>query len=198
MPVSVLKGGGGGYTELAHCVAAKAEAGRSSMSGVEHLCEALQEQSPQPHEANASIVAQFIKDAQELSNQSRSKRPGHCASFRMSIKIKFSEMPRRLLLSLGVPSRPSSGSGPGPVQVPSRVQRGPVQIRHVFCFPAFRAHPDAEVGAIPARPGPILLPSVPSTIGPGRAETDFSATSDQCFLGAVEDFPRFGFFTWAI
>ena len=34
------------------------------------------------------------------------------------------------------------------------------------------------VGAIPARPGPILLPSVPYRIGPGRAETDFLATSD--------------------
>ena len=29
-----------------------------------------------------------------------------------------------------------------------------------------------------ARPGPILPPSVPSRIGLGRAETDFSATSD--------------------
>ena len=28
-------------------------------------------------------------------------------------------------------------------------------------------------GPIPARPGPILVPSVPSRIGPGRAETDF-------------------------
>ena len=34
------------------------------------------------------------------------------------------------------------------------------------------------MGAIPARPGPILLPSVPYRIGPGRAETDFLATSE--------------------
>ena len=78
----------------------------------------------------------------------------------------------------GVPSRPSPGSYPGPVQVPSRVRGGPVQIRHVLCFTVFRAHPGPEVGAIPARPGPILLPSVPYRVGPGRAETDFLATSD--------------------
>ena len=78
----------------------------------------------------------------------------------------------------GVPSRPSPGSYPGPVQVPSRVRGGPVQIRHVLCFTVFRTHPGPEVGAIPARPGPILLPSVPYRIGPGRAETDFLATSD--------------------
>ena len=78
----------------------------------------------------------------------------------------------------GVPSRPSPGSYPGPVQVPSRVRGCPVQIRHVLCFTVFRTHPGPEVGAIPARPGPILLPSVPYRIGPGRAETDFLATSE--------------------
>ena len=77
-----------------------------------------------------------------------------------------------------MPSRPSPGSYPGPVQVPSRVRGGPVQIRHVLCFTVFRTHPGPEVGAIPARPGPILLPSVPYRIGPGRAETDFLATSE--------------------
>ena len=79
----------------------------------------------------------------------------------------------------GVPSRPSPGSYPGPVQVPSRVRGGPVQIRHVLCFTVFRTHPGPEVGAIPAPPGPILLPSVPYRIGPGRAETDFLATSER-------------------
>ena len=34
------------------------------------------------------------------------------------------------------------------------------------------------MGAIPAHPGPILLPNVPYRIGPGRAETGFLATSD--------------------
>ena len=57
-------------------------------------------------------------------------------------------------------SRPSPGSDPGPVQIPSRVRGGPVQIRHVLCFSAFRTHPGPEVGATPARPGPILVPSV--------------------------------------
>ena len=80
----------------------------------------------------------------------------------------------------GVPFRPSPGSYPGPVHVPPRVRGGPVQIRHVLCFTVFRTHPGPEVGAIPARPGPILLPSVPYRIGPGRAETDFLATSDPC------------------
>ena len=86
------------------------------------------------------------------------------------------QKPRSMLLSLGVPSRPSPGSDPGPVQVPSRVRRRPVQIRHVLCFTAFRTRQGPEVGAIPARPGPILVPSVPSRIE--RAETDFLAASD--------------------
>ena len=90
-----------------------------------------------------------------------------------------SERPRSLLLSLGVPSRPTTGSYPGPVQVPSRVRGGPVQIHHVLCLTVFRTHPGPEVGAVPARPGPILLPSFPSRIGPGRAETDFLATSEK-------------------
>ena len=69
------------------------------------------------------------------------------------------------------------GSYPGPVQVPSRVPGGPVQIRHVLCFTVFWTHP-SRGGDHPGRAGPILLPSVPSRIGPGRAETDFLATSE--------------------
>ena len=38
------------------------------------------------------------------------------------------------------------------------------------------------MGAIPAHPGPILVLSVPSKIGSGRAETDFVATSDGSFV----------------
>ena len=50
-----------------------------------------------------------------------------------------SERPRRLLLSLGA----------------NPVRKASVQIRHVLCFTAFRTHPGPEVGAIPARPGPL-------------------------------------------
>ena len=78
--------------------------------------------------------------------------------------LRCSERPRSLLLSLGVPSRHSPGSGPGPVQVPSRVRRGPVQIRHVLCFPAFRTHPGPEVGAISR---PVLVPSCSRAFFPG-------------------------------
>ena len=49
----------------------------------------------------------------------------------------------------------------------------------------FRTHPGPEVGAIPARPGPILLPGNPYRIGPGRTETDFLATSD--FFSSLEE-----------
>ena len=65
---------------------------------------------------------------------------------------------------------------PGAIQTspgvlsPSRSHSGSegVPSRFAMCF-VF--HPGPEVGAIPARPGPILLPSVPSRIGPGWAET---------------------------
>ena len=58
----------------------------------------------------------------------------------------------------GLPSRPSTGSDPGPIQVPSWVRRGPVQIRHMLCFTVFRTHPGPKVGAILARPGPMNGP----------------------------------------
>ena len=92
--------------------------------------------------------------------------------------LRHSERPRSLLLSLGGSIQTLawvlSWARPGPIPSP----RCPVQIRHVLCFTVFRTHPGPEVGAIPARPGPILLPSVPYRIGPGRAETDFLATSE--------------------
>ena len=98
----------------------------------------------------------------------------------------------------GVPSRPPPGSYPGPGQVPSRVRGGPVQIRHVLCFTVFRTHPSPEVGAIPARPGAILLPSVPYRIGPGRAETDFLATSDSSPTTGTFQFHNFFSFAQGI
>ena len=94
-----------------------------------------------------------------------------------------SERPRSLLLSLGGAIQTLawvlSWARPGPIPV---VRGGPVQIRHVLCFTVFRTHPGPEVGAIPARPGPILLPSIPHRIGPGQAETDFLATSEQLLV----------------
>ena len=77
-----------------------------------------------------------------------------------------SERPTGLLLSLGVPSRPSPGSDPGPA-VPSRF---------TMCFVLQRFGPVQVPRWGPSRP--VLVPSVPSRIGPGRAETDFLATSD--------------------
>ena len=82
-----------------------------------------------------------------------------------------SERPGSLLLSLGGchpdrrlgPILGPSRSHPESEVVPSRFA--------MFFFTVFRTHPGPEVGAIPAGPGPILLPSVPYGVGPGRAET---------------------------
>ena len=61
----------------------------------------------------------------------------------------------RKTLSFRKLSRPSPGSDPGPVQVP-------------LSFTAFRTHSGPKAG-----PGSILVPRVPSRIGPGRAETSW-------------------------
>ena len=53
------------------------------------------------------------------------------------------------------------------------------------CYCLWGCHPDPRLGPIPGpsrshpgfEGGPILVPSVPSSIGPGRAESDFLATS---------------------
>ena len=84
---------------------------------------------------------------------------------------------RGLLSSMWMPSRPSPGSDPGPVQFLSRVQRGPVQIGH--CFLNSVSDPSRSRGGAHPRPSwSHPGPCVPSRIGPGRAETDFLATSD--------------------
>ena len=89
-----------------------------------------------------------------------------------------SERPRSLLLSLGGAIQTLawvlSWARPGPIPGPrwSRPD-SPCALFYSVSDPS-----RSEVGAIPARPGPILLPSVPYRIGPGRAETDFLATSE--------------------
>ena len=74
----------------------------------------------------------------------------------------------------GAPSRPSPGCGPGPVQVLSRVRRGPIQIRHVRCFSfsAFRTHPGGS------HPGPSW-----SHPGPERSFQDRAWTGRNRLLG---------------
>ena len=90
----------------------------------------------------------------------------------------LSERPRSLLLSLGGAIQTLAWVLSWPVQVPSRVRGGPVQIRHVLCFTVFRTHPGPEVGAIPARPGPILLPSVLTGSGlDGQKQTSWPLPS---------------------
>ena len=76
----------------------------------------------------------------------------------------FLERPRSLLLSLGVPSRPSPGSYPGPVQVRSRVRGGAVQIRHVLCFKVFRTYAVPRWGPS----WPVLVPSCSRAFLPVR------------------------------
>ena len=92
---------------------------------------------------------------------------GSCGTFAGILLIfpdpQNSERPRSLLLPLGVPSRTSPGSYPGPVQVPSQVRGVPVQIRHVLCFTVLRTHPGPEVG--PSRP--VLVPSCSRAFLPG-------------------------------
>ena len=99
---------------------------------------------------------------------------------RIGLLVQFSERPGSLLLSLGVPSRPSPGSILGPSRSHPGSGRGPVQIRHVFCFTAFRTHPGPEVGAIPARPGP------------GRSFQDRAWTGRNRLLGHFRNSPCFG------
>ena len=83
---------------------------------------------------------------------------------------RISERPRSLLLPLGVPSRPSPGSDPRPVQIRP----------HSPCALFFSiSDPSRSRGG--GHPGPSWSHSGPecsSRIGPGRAETDFLATSE--------------------
>ena len=84
----------------------------------------------------------------------------------------------------------------GPILGPSRSHPGSqvVPFRFAMCFvlQSFGSIQVPRWGATPARPGPILVPSVPSRIGPGRAETDFLATSESKTGTRVHlDVPRY-------
>ena len=71
--------------------------------------------------------------------------------------------PRSLLLSLGVPSRPSPGSYPGPVQVPSRVEGVPSRFAMCFVLQYFGPIQVPRWG--PSRP--VLGPSCSRAFLPG-------------------------------
>ena len=73
----------------------------------------------------------------------------------------YSERPRSLLLPLGVPSRPSPGSYPGPVQVPSRG----VPSRFAMCFVLQYFGPIQVPRWGPSRP--VLVPSWSRAFLPG-------------------------------
>ena len=71
-----------------------------------------------------------------------------------------------------MPFRPSPGSYPGPVQVPSRVRGGPVQIRHVLCFTVFRTLQPLlfwkKLGFFPKKSKGFSLRGTPQILGKGR------------------------------
>ena len=69
-------------------------------------------------------------------------------TYKKTRTLHFSES---MLVSLGVPSRPSPGSDPGSEEVPSRF---------AMCFILQRFGPIQVRGG--GHPGPILVPSVPS------------------------------------
>ena len=81
-------------------------------------------------------------------------------------------------LSLGAPSR-RGHPRLGPMGLP-RSRPGSEGVRVLQHFGPIQV--PRWVGVIPARPGAILVPSVPSRIGPERAEPDFLATPQMTLL----------------
>ena len=76
-------------------------------------------------------------------------------------------------------------------QVPSRVRRGPVQIRHVLCFTAFRTHPGPEVGPIPVCPGPERCdPSDHLQESPGPPGPKSQKSLKKSLFGGLQKSPR--------
>ena len=89
-----------------------------------------------------------------------------------------SKRPRSLFCFWGCTPDPRPGPTWARVQVPSRVRRGPVQIRHVLCLQHFGPIQVPRWG--PSRP--VLVPSWSRASfqdRPGWAETDFFAASDR-------------------
>ena len=88
---------------------------------------------------------------------------------RVMWKFKFNQKGLEVCYCLwGVPSRPLPGSDPGPVQVPSRVRGGTVQIRHVLCFNSV-SDPSRSRGG--GQPGPSWSHPAPERSLQDRAWT---------------------------
>ena len=123
------------------------------------------------------IMVGFFTTAAKI--KIKNLRKGTSSNGRNICLSQNSERPRSLLLSLGGAIQTLawvlSWARPGPIPGPrwSRPD-SPCALFYSVSDPS-----RSRGGGHPGRPGPILLPSVPYRIGPGRAETDFLATSEK-------------------